>query len=85
MGMEMQRYKHIEAAKAECAKYGAILACEVTSKNIHGRVTVNGKSKAIFFSKTPSDYNVESRVRRHIRHTIAEILNIPFSQLQELK
>lgn len=69
-----KRLNHVEAAADEAHKHGATFDYEVRSKNIVGHIYLNGKSRKLFMSVTPSDYRVHEKIRKNVRDYIAELM-----------
>lgn len=66
--------EHIQAAISEAVKFGAVFVWEVSNANhIKGIVTLAGKSRAVFFSKTPSDCNAKWDAKRNVRYALKAI------------
>lgn len=66
--------EHIQAAVTEAIKFGATFSWEVSNGNhIKGIVTLAGKSRAVFFSKTPSDCNAKWDAKRNVRYALKAI------------
>lgn len=66
--------EHIQAALAEATKLGAMMVWEVSNGNhIKGIITIAGKSRAVFFSKTSSDCNAKWDAKRNVRTALRQI------------
>ncbi len=66
--------EHVLAAHNEATKFGATLTCSISNGNhIVGIVTLAGKSKKVFFSKTPSDCNCNWDAKRNVRYALKAI------------
>lgn len=68
-----KRLEHVESARAEAYEYGATFDYEVKSKNIVGVIGLNGKTRKLFMSITPSDYRVHGKIRKNVRDYIKEM------------
>jgi hypothetical protein len=67
----MRQPEHIKAAQAEAEKYGATLTWAVSNGNhIVCVITLRGKSRKVFCSKTPGDHRTSHEVRQNVRHAI---------------
>lgn len=64
---------HVEAARDEAYKHGASFDYEVRSKNIVGFICLNGKSRKLFMSVTPSDWRVHEKIKKNVRDYIKEM------------
>lgn len=66
--------EHIQAAYNEAVKFGAAFVWEVSNGNhIMGIVTLAGRTKKVFFSKTPSDFNANWDAKRNVRYALKAI------------
>lgn len=66
--------EHITAAHKEAAKFGASLTWSISKGNhIEGIVTLAGKSRKVFFSKTPSDHNCNWDAKRNVRSALRQL------------
>jgi hypothetical protein len=68
-----RRLDHVEAAREEAYEHGATFDYEVRSKNIVGFIGLNGKSRKLFMSVTPSDHRVHGKIRKNVRDYIKEM------------
>ncbi len=68
-----KRLEHVESAADEARKHGAKFSYEVRSKNIVGLICLNGKSRKLFMSITPSDWRVHEKIRKNVRGYIKEM------------
>ncbi len=70
----MRTPEHILAAHNEALKFGASFTWEVSNGNhIVGIISIAGKSRKAFFSKTPSDCNCNHDAKRNVRKAVAAI------------
>lgn len=69
----MRRIAHIEAAKDEAAKLGALIELEQRSKHICGILKINGQQRKIFLSITPRDNKICYVVREDVRKKVKEM------------
>lgn len=68
-----KRLEHVESAADECRKYGASFSYKVRSKNIVGKICLNGKTRKLFMSITPSDWRVHEKIKKNVREYIEEM------------
>jgi hypothetical protein len=68
-----KRIDHVEAAREECFKYGATFSFSRGKKNIVGIISLNGKTRKLFMSITPSDWRVFEKIRKNVRDYIKEM------------
>src|SRR3954471_10172386 len=59
-----KRLEHVEGARDESHKFGASFDYEVRCKNIVGVICLNGQSRKLFMSITPSDWRVNEKIRK---------------------
>ena len=67
-----KRLEHIEAAKAEAIKLGAVLELECGGKHIKGVICYNGKRRVTSFSQSPSRLACYQTVR-YVRKAVKEM------------
>lgn len=66
--------EHILAAQSEASKFGAVLVWAVNGGNhITGILTIAGKSRKVFFSKTPGDCNANWDAKRNVRTAMRQL------------
>jgi len=66
--------EHIQAAISEAAKLNATFTWSISSGNhIEGVVSVRGKSRKVYFAKTPSDCNARWDAKRNVRYALKAI------------
>lgn len=68
-----KRLEHVESARDEAYAHGATFDYEVKSKNIVGHIGLNGQTRKLFMSVTPSDYRVHGKIRKNVRDYIKEM------------
>lgn len=68
-----KRLEHVESARSEAYAHGASFDYEVKSKNIVGVIGLNGKTRKLFMSITPSDHRVHGKIRKNVRDYIKEM------------
>jgi hypothetical protein len=68
-----KRLDHVEAAKAEAAKFGASFRWEQHSSKICGYIGLNGKQRKLFMSITPSDHRAIMNIKKNVRDYIKEM------------
>lgn len=69
----MRRLEHVEAAAEEAHKYGASFDYQVRGRNIVGFISLNGQSRKLFMSATPSDNRAALNIRQNVRSYIREM------------
>lgn len=70
----MRTPEHILAAHNEAVKFGACFVWAVNGGNhITGILTLAGKSRKVFFSKTPSDHNANWDAKRNVRTAMRQL------------
>ncbi len=70
----MRTPEHILAAYNEAAKHGAAFAWSISNGNhIVGILSLAGKSRKVFFAKTPSDCNANWDAKRNVRRAISQL------------
>lgn len=72
--MPPRHLEHIEYAKAEAARLGAIMLIERAKKHYVGIIHMNGKQRKVFFSTTPRDKKVNHVVAEDVRRKIKEMV-----------
>jgi hypothetical protein len=66
--------EHIQAAISEAVKFGAAFVWSISNGNhIEGVVTLAGKSRKIYFAKTPGDCNAKWDAKRNVRYALKAI------------
>lgn len=68
-----KRLEHVEAAKEEALKHGASFSWRRDGSKITGYVELNGKSRKLFMSCTPSDRRASQNIRKNVREYIREM------------
>lgn len=68
-----KRYEHVEAAKEEALKHGASFSWRHDGSKLTGIVSLNGKSRKLFMSVTPSDHRASQNIRKNVREYIREM------------
>ncbi len=68
-----KRLEHVEAAKAEALRLGAVLIVVTTNHHIKGVIKYGDQNRKIFISKTPSDGRVLHNIREDVRKKVKEM------------
>jgi len=68
-----RKFEHVEAAKEEALKYGASFSWQHDGSKITGFIQLNGKSRKLFMSVTPSDHRAAKNIRKNVREYIREM------------
>lgn len=68
-----KRYQHVEAAKEEALKHGASFSWKHDGSKLTGYISLNGKSRKLFMSVTPSDHRAADNIRKNVREYIREL------------
>lgn len=68
-----RKYEHVEAAKEEALKHGAFFSWRHDGSKLTGVVSLNGKSRKLFMSVTPSDHRASQNIRKNVREYIREM------------
>lgn len=68
-----RRYHHVEAAREEALKHGASFSWRHDGSKLTGIVSLNGKSRKLFMSVTPSDHKASQNIRKNVREYIREM------------
>lgn len=68
-----RRYLHVEAAREEALKHGASFSWSHTGSKLTGVIELNGKSRKLFMSVTPSDHRASQNIRKNVREYIREM------------
>lgn len=68
-----RQLEHIEYAKAEAQRLGAVMEIERAKKHIVGIIHMNGLSRKIFFSTSPRDKKVNHVVAEDVRRKVKEM------------
>ncbi len=69
----VKRLDHVEAAKEEALKHGASFSWQHDGSKITGIISLNGKSRKLFMSVTPSDRRASQNIRKNVREYIREM------------
>lgn len=69
----MRRLEHVEAAKSEAVRLGAIIKFNYGSKHIVGVIAINGKYRKLFLSKSTKSGSVCHVVREDVRRKVKEM------------
>jgi hypothetical protein len=72
-----RRYEHVEAAEEEALKYGASFSWQRDGSKLTGVIALNGKSRKLFMSITPSDHRASKNIRKNVREYIREMSTLP--------
>lgn len=70
-----RRLDHVQAAAEEAHKLGANFDYEVKPRNIVGVISINGKQRKLFMSKTPSDNRAALNIQKNVRAYVREMRN----------
>jgi len=70
----MRELEHIEYAKAEAARLGALMEIKRAKKHYVGIITMNGQKRKIFFSTSPRDKKVNYVVAEDVRKKVKEMV-----------
>jgi hypothetical protein len=68
-----KRLDHVEAAKEEALKHGASFSWRHDGSKITGMISLNGRSRKLFMSVTPSDRRASQNIRKNVREYIREL------------
>jgi hypothetical protein len=68
-----KRLDHVEAAKEEALKHGASFSWRHDGSKITGMMSLNGRSRKLFMSVTPSDRRASQNIRKNVREYIREL------------
>lgn len=68
-----KRLEHVEAARLEAEKNGASIDFSYRSRHICGLISLNGKTRKVFLSISPSCSPVIMNVREDVRKKIKEM------------
>jgi len=68
-----KRLEHVEFAKAEVARLGAIIEIVQRSKHLCGIISLNGKQRKIFLSVSPSDHRTLMNIQKDVRDKVKDM------------
>lgn len=68
-----KRLDHVEAAKAEAERLGATIKIGYCMKHIVGVISISGKQRKIFMSKSTANKNVCHIVKLDVRNKVREM------------
>ena len=68
-----RRFAHVEAARNEAERLGASFRWVHDGGKITGYIELNGKSRKLFMSVTPSDVRVAKNIQKNVRDYIKEM------------
>ncbi len=70
----MRTPEHIQAAITEAQRFNATFSWSISNGNhIEGVVTIAGKSRKVYFAKTPGDCNAKWDAKRNVRSALKAI------------
>lgn len=68
-----KRLEHVETAKAEAIRLGASFELDYCTKHIVGIISLNGKQRKIFMSKSTANRGICHIVKLDVRKKIKEM------------